>query len=78
MTAVLDFFSTDRWSNLANTGTAGCQHRVAEEYHPYGNKPRAFFFFSAGEGEGGRSRRGLGTRKTFSKRFLNSPSLSNE
>lgn len=54
MTAVLDFFSTDRWSNLANTGTAGCQHRVAEEYHPYGNKPRAFFFFWRGRGrEGG-------------------------
>ena len=52
MTAVLDFFSTDRWSNLANTGTAGCQHRVAEEYHPYGNKPRAFFFFFGGGGGG--------------------------
>lgn len=70
MTAVLDFFSTDRWSNLANTGTAGCQHRVAEEYHPYGNKLRAFFFFGGGAGEwGGRSRRGLGTGKTFSKNF---------
>lgn len=52
MTAVLDFFSTDRWSNLANTGTAGCQHRVAEEYHPYGNKLLAFFFL-AGAGGGG-------------------------
>lgn len=66
MTAVLDFFSTDRWSNLANTGTAGCQHRVAEEYHPYGNKLLAFFF---GGGGGRRSRRGLGTGKTFSKNF---------
>lgn len=53
MTAVLDFFSTDRWSNLANTGTAGCQHRVAEEYHPNGNKLRAFFLGGAGAGRGG-------------------------
>ena len=54
MTAVQDFFPTDRWSHLANTGTAGCQHRVAEEYHPYGNILRAFFFvFFAGGGVGG-------------------------
>ena len=34
---VFSFCSTDRWSHLANTGTAGCQHQVAEEYHPSGN-----------------------------------------